>query len=365
MKLFVIALVALIVAVQAKDYYKVLEIAKDADDKTIKLAYRRLSKLYHPDKNPSEEAHERFIEVGEAYDVLSDEEKKRNYDTYGDPNGNPQPNIDFGDIFNQFFGGGGGPGGGRKQRVRRGENKLAVMKVLLKDFYTGQDLSFNLDMKNICSHCEGTGSKDRETHRCGKCGGQGMVQLRRQLGPGMFQTFQMQCDECGGKGNTIKNKCSVCHGTGTETVKREYSVYIAPGLPRNHHHVLSGEGDENPEWVPGDLIIHIEEDPINNWGYRRIGNNLYRTEVLSLKESIMGNWSRDIPFFDSIDQEIRIGKGPHEMVLNNQIDKIVGRGMPIKDEEDHYGDLFIEYKVLVSESDKLSEGGGEIARDEL
>lgn len=363
----VILLVSVLSMVQAaaKDYYKILEIAKDADEKTIKLAYRRLSKMYHPDKNPSEEAHEKFIEVGEAYDVLSDGEKKKNYDTYGDPNGSPEPNVDFGDIFNQFFGGAGGGRAGRQRRVQRGENKQAVMQVSLKDFYTGQDMSFNLEMKNICSKCEGTGSKDQQKHTCNKCGGQGMVQMRRQLAPGMFQTMQMQCDECGGKGNTIKNKCGTCHGSGTEDVHRKYSIYIPPGLPRNHNHVLSGEGDENPEWIPGDLIINIQEDLNSNWGYRRIGNNLYRTEVLTLEESLNGNWSRDIPFFDSIEQELKLSKGPNEIVLNNQIDRIPGKGMPINEEDDHYGDLFIEYKVLISETDILKASSNEMPKDEL
>lgn len=352
MKIWFFLLLALVAIVEAKDYYKILDIGKDADDKTIKLAYRRLSKMYHPDKNPSEEAHEKFIEVGEAYEVLSDPEKRKNYDTYGDPNARQDNNMDFGDLFNQFFGG--NPMGGGQRRVRRGDNKGVSIKIALKDFYTGSDVTFTIDKNTICSHCEGTGSKDKKTHTCGKCQGQGMVQMRRQLGPGMFQTFAVQCDECNGKGSTYKNKCKQCHGSGVESGQKEYTVYMSPGVERNSQHVLRGEGDESPDWVAGDLIINFQEDLVLNWGYRRVGNNLYRTEVITLEESLLGNWSRKIPHFDAMDPEILIAKSKGEIVINGQVDVLAGKGMPFKDDDDRHGDLYIEYKVLVPETLKNS-----------
>ncbi|WEJ95420.1 DnaJ- protein scj1 [Yamadazyma tenuis] len=304
MHFFILLLVASLLALaQAKDYYKILDIGKDADDKTVKSAYRRLSKLYHPDKNPSEEAHERFIEVGEAYDVLSDPQKKKNYDTYGDPNAQPDNRIDLGDLFSQFFGGGGGGGGpmggrgggGNARRVRKGENKLAAVDVPLKDFYTGIDLNFSLQMKAICSGCEGT------------------------------------------------------------------------GLERNHHSVIEGEGDENPDWTPGDVIVNIQEDFKDTWGYRRVGHNLYRTEVLTLAEALEGNWSRTIPFFDPVDPEIHLSRHPQQVVVNNEVEVIKGRGMPFVDDDDSHGDLFIEYKILVPETPGAPEPrfATEIAKDEL
>ncbi|EGV66460.1 DnaJ-domain-containing protein [Yamadazyma tenuis ATCC 10573] len=376
MHFFILLLVASLLALaQAKDYYKILDIGKDADDKTVKSAYRRLSKLYHPDKNPSEEAHERFIEVGEAYDVLSDPQKKKNYDTYGDPNAQPDNRIDLGDLFSQFFGGGGGGGGpmggrgggGNARRVRKGENKLAAVDVPLKDFYTGIDLNFSLQMKAICSGCEGSGSKDKQRHPCTKCGGQGIVQMRRQLGPGMIQTFQVQCDECGGKGTVIKHKCSRCHGAGVEDVKKDFSIYLPAGLERNHHSVIEGEGDENPDWTPGDVIVNIQEDFKDTWGYRRVGHNLYRTEVLTLAEALEGNWSRTIPFFDPVDPEIHLSRHPQQVVVNNEVEVIKGRGMPFVDDDDSHGDLFIEYKILVPETPGAPEPrfATEIAKDEL
>lgn len=354
MKILTILFVCFIVIVQAKDYYKILDVSKDADDRTIKQAYRKLSKLYHPDKNPSEEAHEKFIQVGEAYEVLSDPEKKQNYDQYGDPNGGG-PQVDFGDMFNQFFGGMGGMGGMRGQkRVRRGEDKHAVLDIPLRDFYTGKELEFEIKMKNLCSHCDGSGSKDKKTHKCNKCDGHGVVQMRRQLGPGMFQTFQVACDECNGKGKLITNKCKHCQGAGVEDADRKYKLYIPPGLQRGHQHLMQGEGDQNPDWVPGDIIVKIQEDLSDSWGYRRVGNNLFRTEVLTLEESLLGNWSRSIPYFDSVDQEIDIKRDPGQQTLNNEVEVIKGKGMPfVGDDDDKHGDLFIEYKVLVPETVNL------------
>lgn len=354
MNIFTILIIGLLALVQAKDYYKILDVAKDADERTIKQAYRRLSKTYHPDKNPSDEAHEKFIEVGEAYEVLSDPEKRLNYDQYGDPN-HGGPNVDFGDMFNSFFGGMGGMGGMRGQkRVRKGENKFAAMSIPLRDFYTGKDLEFNIQMKNLCRTCDGTGSQDKETHKCGKCNGQGVTQMRRQLGPGMFQTFQVACEDCNGKGKIVTNKCKACHGEGVEDTDRGYKLYIPPGLTRDHQHVMPGEGDQNPDWVAGDIIVKIQEDLNDSWGYRRIGNNLFRTEILTLEESLLGDWSRSIPFFDSIEHEIDIHREPGQQTLNNEVEVLKGKGMPILgDDEEKHGDLFIEYKVLIPETVNL------------
>lgn len=336
--------------VYGKDYYSILELSKDADDKQIKLSYRQLSKKYHPDKNSSPEAHEKFIEIGEAYEVLSDPDKRAKYDQYGDPNGPQQDDMDLGDIFNQFFGGfGGGFGGGgaRQRGKRRGDNTKANMHLSLYDFYNGKDVDFDVDMLNICSACEGTGSEDKSKHQCDRCNGSGFLKMQRQLAPGMIQTFNTHCDKCNGKGTTIKHHCKECGGQGTERVSRHYNVYVPSGAPRDSHQVLEGEGDQNPDWIPGDLILTFREEFASSWGYRRIGNNLYRTEVLTLKEAAHGGWKRHIPFFDSIDHEITIQRTKGDVVLNGEVEIIPHKGMPIAGEDDHFGDLFIDYKVII------------------
>lgn len=357
MRLFILFFL-LIASIEAvSDYYKILELSKDASDRDIKSAYRRLSKMYHPDKNSSPEAHEKFIEIGEAYEVLSDPEKKSNYDTHGDPNG--QPNMQFGDIFNQFFGGG-GFGGQANRGVRKGDNTQASLLVALGDFYTGKEIEFDLEMLNICDTCEGSGSKDKQKHTCNKCNGRGIIQMKRQLAPGMYQTFNAHCDECGGKGQKITNKCSACGGQGVKPTSRHYSIYVSPGFPRDGNQLLEGEGDQNPDWVPGDLIINIKEDFKRSGGYRRIGNNLYRTEVLSFKESIYGNWKRDVPYFDSYENNITLERAKGVVTMDGEVEVVKGKGMPVFHEDDHHGDLFIEYRVIFP-------GGANLAdlRDEL
>ncbi|KAK6458246.1 dnaJ-like protein in endoplasmic reticulum [Scheffersomyces xylosifermentans] len=331
-----------------KDYYKILGVDKSAGDKEIKSAYRQLSLKYHPDKNPgNEEAHEKFLEVGEAYDVLSNTEKRSNYDRFGDANGRPQaPNFDFGDMFGQFFG---GQQGG--QRVRQGESTQVNIHIPLTDFYNGKLLEFDVEMMNICETCEGTGSKDKKTHTCDKCKGTGFMTVRQQLAPGMVQQVRMHCNECGGKGKTITHKCDQCQGRGAKSGPRHYDVYIKPGQPRDSNIVLEGEGDKNPDWVPGNLIINLREEYVKSWGYRRIDNNLYRTEVLTLNESLNGSWERKIKFLDVEDDEIVIKRGKGEIVVDGEIEMVKGKGMPkLDDHQDHvdeFGDLFIQYKVLV------------------
>ncbi|ODV68694.1 DnaJ-domain-containing protein [Hyphopichia burtonii NRRL Y-1933] len=358
MKLFILlaflvlfSILAPLIAALNGDPYQILEIGKDADEKTIKSAYRRLLKKYHPDKNPLEEAHEKFIEIGEAYEILSDETKKSNYDKYGDPEGAGGPgggDFDFGDILNQFFGGGGGgPGGGRRRRGKpKGSNTQVNLHIALADFYRGKEVDFTVEMTNLCDECKGSGSEDGAKHTCDRCQGSGQILIQRQFGPGMVQRMQMQCDECGGSGNHITHVCKHCGGVGTMQKSRNYSVFVKAGTLRNDDIVLEGEGDQNPEWIPGDLIVKLKEDLTKSWGYRRIKEHLYRTEVLSLREAANGGWKRSIAFFG--EDDIKISRKSGDVVIDGQVEVIKGKGAPIinEDDEERYGDLYIEYRVV-------------------
>lgn len=325
--------------------YEVLGLDKNANEKDIKSAYRQLSKKYHPDKNNDEGAHEKFIEVGEAYEILIDETKRSNYDRFGSADAPQQQEFDFGDIINQFFG---GQGGARQRGKPKGGDTQVNLQVSLADFYKGKDLEFGLEMTNICETCEGSGSKDKETHTCPKCRGQGIITIRRQVGPGMIQTMQTHCDECQGKGHKITNKCDQCHGERTLRKGRRYNVYVRPGIRRGGDIILEGEGDQNPQWTPGNLIVRLEENLKHSWGYNRIGNNLYRTEALSLKQALKGGWKRSIPFFDEIDHEIELSRPEGVVVADGEVEVIKGRGMPVDGEhDDEFGDLFVEYKVIM------------------
>ncbi|KAI5964475.1 SCJ1 [Candida theae] len=374
-----IVLVALLsFAIAKKNFYQILGVDKSASDKEIKSAYRQLTLKYHPDKNPGDdEAHEKFLEIGEAYEVLSDATKRKNYDTFGDPNGQPQQhNFDFGDIFGQFFGGGhggGGSGGRRGQpQVKRGNDANVDLHLSLKDFYRGKLVAFDVAMQNECEKCGGTGSKDKQRHTCERCQGTGQIVVQHQLAPGFSQQVRMACDVCRGTGRSVKNACKTCNGEGAVRGPRHYDVHLERGQNRDSAIRLEGEGDKSPEWVPGDLIVKFREKFTESWGYRRIGDNLYRTEVLSLKEALQGGWERHVPFLggDEDDDEYRevvLKRAQGESVMDGQIEVVEGYGMPLvtdHDEDDKFGDLYIEYKVVIP-------GGGDakakksVKKDEL
>lgn len=339
----------LVACLWALDPYDVLGVARDADDKAIKSAYRQLSKQYHPDKNASPEAHDKFIEIGEAYDILSDPQKKQNFDQFGDANAQQQNGFGgFGDMFNQFFQG--HQGGGQ----RRGQDTQVNIGIGLKDFFRGKDVEFDVEMNNICSTCTGLGSADGKTTRCGKCGGSGFVTVRRQMGP-MVQQFQSHCDQCRGKGTTIAKLCGTCAGHGTTRQPRHYSIYVAAGTPKGHVHVLEREGDQSPEWVPGNMNLRFVEDSSDNWGYRRVNDNLYRTEVLSAREAREGGWKREIRLFD--DETVALLRKAGDVVLDGQVDAIKGHGMPLLNDDSEYGVLYVQYRVVPV--------GGRAVKDEL
>lgn len=367
MKLLVVFLLHLALC-WAKDYYDILGLDRQASDLEIRLAYRRLSLKYHPDKNPGlEEAHERFIEVGEAYEVLKDETKRNNYDTYGDPEGpGQQGGANFGDMFNQFFGGGFGGGFHGQPQQRQGEDTVTDIKLSLADFYKGKLVEFGIEMQDLCSQCLGLGLADGEYHKCSKCQGRGEIIVQRQIGPGMITTMRMPCDACQGKGNTIKTPCGHCNGHGVERQVRSYDVFVKAGLPRDSHVVLHGEGNQIPEVIPGDLKVYIREDFKKSLGYRRVRDNLYRTEVLTLAEALQGGWQRQIQFLD--DLNVTLSRKAGEVVMLGHVDIVKGKGMPKfrgNDDVTDYGDLYVEYVVLMTPMTATTGTGERDVGDEL
>ncbi|EMG50358.1 SCJ1 DnaJ-related protein SCJ1 [Candida maltosa Xu316] len=336
----------------AKDFYKILGVEKQATEREIKSAFRQLTLKYHPDKNPNnEKAHDKFLEIGEAYEVLSDPEKRRNYDQFGDPNGQPQNNMhfDFGDMFGNFFGHHHQQQQQHRQQ-RKGDTAQLSLNIQLRDFYNGKIVEFDVEMWNSCEKCDGTGSKDKERVKCDKCQGMGQYTVTHQLGPGMVQQIRMPCDKCHGQGTMISHPCGTCQGQGIVRGPRHYEIYVKPGQQRDSPHVLEGEGDRNPNWVPGDLLVILREEFDKSWGYRRIGDNLYRSESLTLNESLHGGWERKINFFDVEEPYITLKRENGVPIIDGEVEVVLGKGMPIvseHDEEERFGDLFIEYKVIV------------------
>lgn len=319
----------------ALDPYLVLGLAKDADERSIKSAYRQLLKQYHPDKNNSPEAHDKFIEIGEAYDILSDPQKKSNYDRFGDPKGQSGPGL--GDMFNQFF------GGQQARGPRRGLDTQVNVAVPLRDFVVGKEVEFDVEMSDLCDTCNALGSADGKRKQCSLCNGSGFITVRRQMGM-MVHQMQQACHQCGGKGLVIAKVCKKCLGKGTVRNMRHIKVDLLPGTPRNHVSTLEGKGDQHPDLAPGNMNVRFVEDSAGNWGFRRVNDNLYRTEVLSAREARLGGWLREVPLFD--DEAVTLLRKKGDVVIDGQVDEIKGHGMPMLDDDGEYGTLYVQYRVL-------------------
>ncbi|AEO63608.1 dcdbf586-cc7e-45f2-9785-e37a123c343c [Thermothielavioides terrestris] len=356
-------------ALGAEDYYKVLGLDRQASDRQIKSAYRQLSKKYHPDKNPNDPtAHEKFVQVSEAYEALSDPESRRIYDQYGHEGlkqrkqgGGFQTHDPF-DLFSRFFGGGGHFGNQPGQR--RGHNVEVKVGIALRDFYTGRTTEFHWDKQQICEECEGTGAADRVVHTCQVCGGRGVRMVRQQLAPGMVTQMQMQCDACGGRGKTIAHRCPVCHGERVVRKPTAVSVTIERGMADGARIVFENEADESPDWVAGDLVVSLFEkepavdddatnpDRVDGAFFRRKGDDLYWREVLSLREALLGDWTRNLTHLDG--HIVRLSRPRGSVVQPHHVETVPGEGMPKWHEDGdsvyhktEFGNLYVEYVVVL------------------
>ncbi|KAK3058196.1 DnaJ-related protein scj1 [Extremus antarcticus] len=355
-----------LLALCAEDYYKLLGLSKDADDRQIKKAYRNLSKKYHPDKNPNDEsAHQKFVEIAEAYDVLTDPDVRKIYDQHGHEGVKQHQQggqrggggHDPFDLFSRFFGGGGHFGRGQ----RRGQNMEVRINVPLRDFYTGAEHEFKVSKQAICDDCEGSGSEDGQRDTCHKCNGQGMVIQKHMLAPGIFQQMQMQCDVCGGRGSTVKHKCKKCGGHRVVRAEESFELHVEKGMPQGVRVTYENEGDESPDWEAGDLVAHLEEkepeigkedkERTDGTFFRRKDQNLFWREVLSLREAWMGGWTRNLTHLDG--HVVQLSRERGQVVQPGTVEMISGEGMPIWRHEGDgpaYGSLNVEYVVVIPDA---------------
>lgn len=284
-----------------RDYYEVLGISRDTSERDIKKAYKRLAMKLHPDRNQgNEESAEKFKEVKEAYEILTDGQKRAAYDQHGHAAfeqggmGGGGGQGDFGDIFGDVFGDifGGGRRGGGQQRVQRGSDLRYNMELSLEEAVRGCEKSIEVPTLVGCDTCHGSGAKKgTSAQTCGTCHGQGQVQMRQG-----FFAVQQACPTCHGRGKIIKEPCGSCHGQGRKNKTKTLNVKIPSGVDTGDRIRLSGEGEAGEFGAPsGDLYVqvHVRDHKI----FERDGNNLYCEVPVSFTMSALGG-EVEVPTLD-------------------------------------------------------------------
>lgn len=290
-----------IMAEQKRDYYEVLGLTKGASEDEIKKAYRRLAKKYHPDMNPGDSSAEsKFKEVNEAYEVLSNPEKKARYDQFGhagvDPNfgagggygGFGGMDFDLGDIFGSFFGGGFGGGGTRnKNGPRKGSSIQARVTVSFEEAAFGCEKEITISRLDTCGTCGGNGCEPGTTPEvCSNCRGTGSVRTQQRTPFGVMQTTQ-ECPNCHGTGKIIHQPCHDCKGTGSVRKQKRVNVNIPAGIDNGQTLSLRGQGNAGVNGGPaGDLLITVTVTPHPE--FEREGNSIYSTVHISVAQAILG-----------------------------------------------------------------------------
>lgn len=285
-----------------RDYYDVLGVGKDASEADIKKAYRKLSKKYHPDINKAPDAEAKFKEVNEAYETLSDSQKRASYDQFGKAGmdgagGNPFGGGysqggdyggfgDFGDIFSQFFGG--GSRAANPNAPRQGEDLQYRMDLKFEEAIFGKETKITYSRNATCHTCDGSGAKPGTSPvTCPKCQGTGFVEVEQQSPLGRIRSRQA-CDRCGGKGKIIENPCETCHGTGKERQSHEIKVTVPAGVEDGQQMRLEGQGEAGENGGPyGDLYIVFRVKPSDK--YQRDGTEIYITIPITFPQATLGD----------------------------------------------------------------------------
>ncbi|MCI8480042.1 MAG: molecular chaperone DnaJ [Oscillibacter sp.] len=335
---------------QKRDYYEVLGISKGASEDEIKRAYKKMARQYHPDLNPgNQEAEEKFKEVNEAYEVLSDAEKKARYDQYGhagvDPNfgaGGFDGSFDFGDlgdIFGSFFGG--GFGGGRRTNPnapQRGESIRMALAISFEEAAFGCEKSVTIDRTEPCDTCHGSGCAPGATPEvCQDCHGTGTVQVRRQTPMGVFATSS-PCPKCGGKGKIIHQPCKDCRGSGSVRRRKTIQATVPAGIDNGQTISIRGQGNAGKNGGPaGDLLITITVRAHEL--FRREGTSVLCEAPITFTQAVLGA-ELEIPTID--------GKVKYTLPEGTQSGttfRLKGKGIPAingRGRGDQYVTVYIE-----------------------
>lgn len=333
-----------------RDYYEVLEVDKGADESQIKSAYRKLAMKYHPDRNPDDKvAEDKFKEASEAYEVLSDDKKRQQYDQFGHAgaqggfggggfSGDYSGFGGFEDIFENFFGGG-FSSSRNKNAPRPGNNMRYNMKISFKEAFFGVEKKVSYNRTESCSSCHGTGAKDgKEMSTCGNCSGSGQVHVVRNTMLGR-QTVVQSCPKCHGTGKIIKVRCGDCGGNGRVNKKKTISVKIPAGIDSGQSIKMRGLGEAGHNGGPtGDLLVTITV--ATHKLYKRQRADLHLEVPVSMVDATVGV-EIDVPHFDG-SFKYSIPEGTQ----NATVFKVKSKGFKLLNTA-RTGDLYIHVKVVV------------------
>lgn len=347
-----------------RDYYEVLGVPRDADEAALKKAYRQLAKKYHPDINPGDkEAEAKFKEASEAYAVLSDPEKRRQYDQFGhaafdggaggaggfDFNNMGDMGDIFGDIFGDLF------GGGSRRRASngpmQGANVRTSVRITFEEAFRGVDKELDLNLKEECETCHGTGAKPgTKATTCPKCGGKGQVVYTQQSLFGMVRNVTT-CPDCNGTGKIIKDKCPDCYGSGYITKRKKIQVSIPAGIDSGQSVRIRGKGEPGINGGPrGDLLVEVivAQHP----KFQRQDMNVFSTESISFPTAVLGGEVRIPTVAGDVMVDVKPGTQSGTKI------RLKGKGMPSLRSQslmgDHYVTLVVDVPTKLNEEQKAA-----------
>ena len=339
-----------------RDYYEVLGVDKNADDATLKKAYRKLAKKYHPDMNPGDkEAEAKFKEATEAYSVLSDADKRRQYDQFGHAAfenggggaGGGFGGFDFGgdmgDIFGDIFGDLFGGGGGRRRANNgpmKGANLRAAVNIMFQEAITGCDKELEINLKDPCKKCNGTGAKPGTSpETCKKCNGSGQVVMTQQSMFGLVRNVTV-CPDCQGTGKIIREKCPDCRGTGFTSSRKKIQVSIPAGIDDGQSIRIRDKGEPGTNGGPrGDLLVEVRvaRHPV----FAREDMNIFSSANISFAQAALGGKIR-IPTVDGdVEYEVKPGTQPNTRI------RLKGKGVPSLRNKNIRGDHYVTLTLQV------------------
>jgi len=329
-------------SVRETDFYDRLGVKPDASEADIKKAYRKLAIQFHPDRNNSPDATEKFKLIGEAYEAISDPEKRKLYDKYGKEGlKEGGPGADPFDIFSQFFrgfnpreGGRGGP--------RRGEDLVHQLPVTLEDLYNGKKTKLQVTKDVICAGCKGSGAvREGATQKCKTCDGRGIRIVVQRMG--MFvQQMQTVCHDCEGSGEAIKeeDKCTKCHGAKVLKEKKVLEVEVDKGMSHGQKITFRGESDQAPGVEPGDIIIVLVQK--KHAVFTRDGTDLHMEKELNLVEALCGT-TFFVKHLD--DRQLKVSTQPGVVIKPDDVRAVHEEGMPKYKDPYNRGNLYIKFTI--------------------